>query len=494
MTVARAAQTPRNPNVSEPHKHQFHRSIPSVDEILAHASLQPWRAAWPRFPWAMLVRTVLAELRGAAEPPVPAERAAVSAWVVGEVSRRLERLRTGGLRPVLNGTGVVLHTNLGRAPVGAKAATAALRALQEYSSLEVDLDTGERSKRAGVVEAMLCLLTGAESAMVVNNNAAAVYLVANSFSPPGRVIVSRGELVEIGGSFRLPEILRHAAHEVVEVGTTNRTYAADYEQAARPGDLFLKVHKSNYAIEGFAHETSASELVAVARACGCRVAFDLGSGAFVDFAALGFGRDPLAADVAREGVDGVTMSGDKLLGGVQAGIVVGTREFVDRLQQNPLRRAVRVDKVTVAALQEVMRAYLFAPVPDEEVPVVAAIKRDPAQLRERAERVAGDVARAVGSAWRVGVGDDEATVGGGSLTGAVVPSAAVTIRCGNDREATRLARELRLRPLPLLVRVRGDELRVNMTTIFPTQEETLTRLLVEFLRGVDAPESPRDRG
>ena len=466
------------------HQPESLRSIPSVDEILAHPQFQAWREAHPRFPWTPLVRSLLVSVRDDVRSArvVGSDRSDLVERTVAAARERVEWLSSGGLKPVLNGTGVVLHTNLGRAPVGTRAANAALAALEGYSSLEVDLLSGERSKRGEVLEAMVCALTGAEAAMVVNNNAAAVYLLVNSLSPPGRVVVSRGELVEIGGSFRLPEILRHAAREVVEVGTTNRTYAADYENEARAGDLLLKVHKSNYEIEGFAHETSVAELVAVARAKACHVAFDLGSGALFDFAEHGLGHDPVASVVIESGVDAVTMSGDKLLGGVQAGIIAGRQSLVERLKQNPLRRAVRIDKVAVAALQEVLRAYLFSDRLTDDVPVIAAVSEGYETCRSRAEGVAARVADAVAPRWGIRAVADEAAVGGGSLAGAVVPSAAVAARCRDDAEAVRVARELRTRALPVFVRVRDDEIRVNMTTIFPNQEEPLIAALVDVLR------------
>jgi L-seryl-tRNA(Ser) seleniumtransferase len=467
--------------MTQSHARDFLRSIPAVDEVLSHPSLATWRRDHPNFPWTRLVRAILDDLRagGADEIGERPDRAAVTEWVVQTLAVRVETLRRGGLRPVLNGTGVVLHTNLGRAPLHDRAAAAAARALRGYVSLEVDLATGERAKRGDVLEAMFCVLTGAEAAMVVNNNAAAVYLVANSCSPPGRVVVSRGELVEIGGSFRLPEILRHAAAGVIEVGTTNRTYAADYEKAAQPGDLILKVHKSNYEIEGFVHEATIGELVTVARARACQVVYDLGSGAVYDFAGAGVGRDPTVERVIAEGVDAVTMSGDKLLGGVQAGIILGTREFVGRLKQNPLRRAVRVDKVAIAALQEVVRSYLFASEPREEVPVLACTLADPDDLRARAARVVSEVGPRTARSLRVA--DDEAVVGGGSLSTVSVPSAAVVVRGESDADAVRLARALRLGAVPVFTRVKGSEVRVNMTTILPDEEGDLVRALVDVL-------------
>ncbi len=460
----------------------FLRALPSVDEVLSHPQLSAWRAEHPLFPWTGFVRSVLDAIRADVRAQGTAvDRAALTERAIGLARERMARLLTGGLKPVLNGTGVVLHTNLGRAPIGERAARAAHEALVGYSSLEVDLETGERSRRTEVLEDLLCQATGAEAAMVVNNNAAAVYLAVNTLSPPGRVIVSRGELVEIGGSFRLPEILRHAAREVIEVGTTNRTYAADYENLARADDVLLKVHKSNYEIEGFAHEATIAELVAVARKRSALAAFDLGSGALFDYAGRGLGQDPVAGAVVESGVDLVTMSGDKLLGGVQAGIILGAKHVVDRLKQNPLRRAVRIDKVAVAALQEVLRAYLFAPRPADEIPAIAMVCEDREWVHDRARRAAERLAGQVPARFAPKAADDEAAVGGGSLSGAAVPSAAVAIACRDGREAVQLARALRLRETPVLVRVRSDEIRVNMTTIFPSQDEALIAALADAL-------------
>lgn len=452
-----------------------------MDEVLSHAGLFRLREAYPRFPWARLVRSLLDELRaGAADTPAGADRGAMVAWAIARAGDRVQALQSGGQRPVLNGTGVVLHTNLGRAPIGPRAAQAAMRAMLGYVSLEVDLDSGERSRRGETLQELLCWLTGAEAAMVVNNNAAAVYLVASSFSPPGRVVISRGELVEIGGSFRLPEILRDAALEVVEIGTTNRTYASDYERVARADDVLLKVHKSNYEIAGFTHEASLSEIVAIARERACYAVYDMGSGSFLDLAGVGPGAENDAVAALALGVDAITMSGDKLLGGLQAGIIAGTRAFIDRLKQNPLRRAVRIDKVTVAALQEIVRSYLFAEDPRRENPSLAMITGGVA-AHERARLVAEQVMRGAGSTVRVAAVDDDAVVGGGSLTGAAIPSAAVMIKCAGDREATRLARALRMRSIPLFARVRGDEVRINMTTILSSEDADVVRALLETL-------------
>jgi L-seryl-tRNA(Ser) seleniumtransferase len=346
--------------------------------------------------------------------------------------------------------------------------------MMRYVSLEVDMDTGGRGPRGEVLQRLLCLATGAEACMVVNNNAAAVYLLVNTFSPPGRVIVSRGELVEIGGSFRLPEILRHAAAEVVEVGTTNRTYAEDYRKAARRDDLILKVHKSNYAIEGFAHEASVDELAAVAADTGSRLAYDLGSGALFDFRGVGLGEDPTVSDEVALGVDCVTMSGDKLLGGPQAGILAGRAELVARLKRNPLRRALRVDKVTIAALQHVLRQYLFAAEPAAELPSLGRILGDVERLRERALRIADGLGA---GARVVSVVDDEGAVGGGSLTRIALPSVAVVVACADERDAVDTARRMRSHDPPLFPRVRGREVRINMIAIAPDEDTDVRRVL-----------------
>jgi L-seryl-tRNA(Ser) seleniumtransferase len=460
--------------------HELLRAIPSVDELLATAAFAAWRDASPHFPWTRFLRAILDEVRAGLLPlPDSADRTALTTVITEAAARRLEMLRTGGLRPVLNGTGVILHTNLGRAPVGDAAVGAAVQALRGYVSLEVDLESGERARRGDAIEPLFALLCGAEAALVVNNNAAAVYLVANSFSPPGRIIVSRGELVEIGGSFRLPEILRHAARDVIEVGTTNRTYAADYERVAKPGDVLMKVHKSNYEIEGFAHEATASELVEVGKRCDCRVVFDLGSGALFDFAGAGIGHEPTAARIVETGVDAVTMSGDKLLGGAQAGIVVGRRAFIDQLKQNPLRRVVRIDKVAVAVLQSVARAYLFSSDVRRAVPVLGQITVDVAPLESRARAIADALAQA--GAKHVSVVPDQAAVGGGSFATTRVASVALAIACESDREAVRLARRLRTREQPVFTRVKGSEVRVNMSTIFAHEDAALRDALAECL-------------
>ncbi len=462
------------------------RAIPPVDDILADERLSGPRKQHPRFPWTRLVRSVVTEYRDLGKTPTgvdPASRDSVRDWVVTRVGQACGELEHGGQRRVINGTGVILHTNLGRAVIGAGARRAVDEALAHYMSLEVDLESGRRSERATTLNRLAALATGAEDAMVVNNNAAAVYLVLGAFSPPGRVIVSRGELVEIGGSFRLPEILRHASSEVIEVGTTNRTYAEDYEKVAVEGDVLLKVHKSNYAIEGFVSEASHVDLVRVAAARNCRLVYDLGSGAVFDYRGAGIGGDEPVAGIVDAGVDCVTMSGDKLLGGVQAGIIAGKKEVLASVRNNPLRRAVRIDKVTVAALQDVLRQYLFGPGPESGVPVLGQVLAGLDVVRERARKVAEAVVRNLGAGGGPDVSavDDDAAVGGGSWSSESVASAAVCIRCDGEKEAVRLARRLRLNDPPVVPRVRGAEVRINMRSVMPYEDGELGDVLASVL-------------
>lgn len=451
------------------------RAIPSVDEILAVEGLAALRECHPLFPWTKFVREVVDEHRLAVQRQGRADtRDAMRKRIVIDVIGRFEELRHGGMRRVINGTGVLLHTNLGRAVVGEAVGKAVSDALGHYVNLEVDIDRGRRSHRGLTLAELIRLASGAEAAMVVNNNAAAVYLVVNTFSPPGRVIISRGELVEIGGSFRLPDILERAAAEVIEVGTTNRTYIDDYANIAREGDVLLKAHQSNYEIQGFTHSASIEELVELARDRRCHVVHDLGSGSFFDFSGIGIEGEETVPAVIEQGVDCVTMSGDKLLGGVQAGLIVGSRIFLDQLAKNPLRRALRIDKVTVAALQVLMRTYLFANDPVPEVPALRQITGDPEELRKRAGRILDELPTRVRQLYRATIVDDPSAVGGGSFAAREVDAVALAFRCESEKAATKLAGRLRGHTIPILSRIKGDEVRVNLRSVLESEDSDLT--------------------
>ena len=459
--------------MSEPIKKNLLRSIPSVDGLLGSAEIERLRTEHPHFPWTRLARTVIDDFRGGKYGVVAADRAQVTRLIERKLLEAFEELRSGGVRRVINATGVILHTNLGRAVLGPDVQEAVHEAMAHYMSLEFDIDTATRTARATGLNDLIALATGAEAAMVVNNNAAAVHIVIDSYSPPGRVIVSRGELVEIGGSFRLPDILSKAADEVMEVGTTNRTYVDDYTKVAQPGDLLLKVHRSNYDIQGFTHEAEIAELVALGRERDCHVVFDLGSGSLFDFAAAGIEGEDVVARVLESGVDCVTMSGDKLLGGVQAGVIVGSEIFLAKVRSNPIRRALRVDKVTVAALQALLRTYLFDAHPESKIPVLQQATETVEALRDRAQQIVDGLSTGARSGFNVTVVDDIAAIGGGSFACQDVLSAAVAITCASDQAAEALARRMRRQKTPIISRIKGNEVRLNLRTVMPYEDADL---------------------
>ncbi|UCG52158.1 MAG: L-seryl-tRNA(Sec) selenium transferase [Candidatus Latescibacterota bacterium] len=459
------------------------RAIPPVDDILGSADLAPLRKAHPNFPWTHCVRNVIDEFRTGKYGEVGDDRDTVRSAILRRVLDRVGELRNLGMRRVINGTGVILNTNLGRAVLSPAVRDAVYETMAHYVNLEVDLESGKRSHRGETMIELLRLATEAEAAMVVNNNAAAVHLVVNSFSPPGRVVVSRGELVEIGGSFRLPDILAKAADTVVEVGTTNRTYVEDYATVAKRGDVFLKVHSSNYEIRGFTHTAQITDLVAVAREKQCHVVYDLGSGSFFDFARAGIEGEEQVKDVLKTGVDCVTMSGDKLLGGVQAGIIVGRSIFLEQVRRNPLRRALRVDKITIAAMQALLRTYLFSDAPERDVPILRQSTEDAKTLEVRAQGIIKALSTAVCDKYGIGTVDDVAAVGGGSFACQDVTSVAIAIRCDTENEAVTLAKKMRERPIPILARIKGTEVRLNLRSVMPYEDEDVRTGLQAVLEG-----------
>jgi len=368
--------------------------------------------------------------------------------------------------PVVNATGVVLHTNLGRAPLAPGAAEAARRAADGYSDLELDLETGRRGQRSGALGRKLCLLTGAEAAHVTNNCAAALLLALNTLALGREVIVSRGELVEIGGAFRVPSIMERAGVKLVEVGTTNRTHLRDYADAIGPETaLLLKVHQSNFAQTGFVAEVALGELAALGREHGLPVVEDLGSATVIDLTERGLPAETNAGARLELGADVVCFSGDKLLGGPQAGVLVGRHEAIDAMRQNPLARALRVDKMTLAALDWTVDRLLSGR-GVSEIPVLAQLLADPAELERRAgalaKQLAGVVDRADGTLV-LRIGATRGAVGGGSLPDVELPGFGVAIR--SKRGAEWLAGALRRAPLPVLARIRDDEVWLDVRTL-----------------------------
>ena len=384
------------------------------------------------------------------------------------------RLATPHPRAVINATGVLLHTNLGRAPLAPAAQAAVAEAARGYSNLELDLETGRRGSRLGRLEAKLIALSGAEAAHVVNNNAAAVLLALNTLALGRSVVVSRGELVEIGGSFRVPAIMERAGVRLCEVGTTNRTHLSDYANAITPDvALLLKVHRSNFEQRGFVAEADVGELAELANQRGIPFVEDLGSGTLVDLTTDGLPSEAFAPGRLRLGVDVVCFSGDKLIGGPQAGILLGRRELIDAMRQNPLARALRVDKLTVAALDATLDLMLDRSQADE-IPVVAGLRAQPQELEQRALRLLDRVTGVLGEEFRARVAEGGTAVGGGSLPEHRLSGWSVVIE---GPKISAVAARLRAAPTPVLVRVHDEALWLDVRTLRDDEFAVVERAL-----------------
>ncbi|MGA7439739.1 MAG: L-seryl-tRNA(Sec) selenium transferase, partial [Luteibacter sp.] len=369
-------------------------------------------------------------------------------------------------------TGTVLHTNLGRALLAEAAIEAATEAMRHPVALEYDLDEGSRGERDDHVRALLCELTGAEDATLVNNNAAAVLLCLNTLALGRGAIVSRGELIEIGGAFRMPDIMARAGAVMVEVGTTNRTHVADYRNAIdeRTG-VILKVHTSNYRIQGFTAEVDARELAAIAHAAGVPLLNDLGSGSLVDLSAYGVAREATVREAVMEGAHLVTFSGDKLLGGPQAGFIVGSRELIAAINRNPLKRALRVDKIRLAAIEATLHLYRDSDRLAERLPTLRFLARSRDDIAIQAERLRAVVAAQIGDGFHVEVGDCTSQVGSGALPLDTLPSAALRIRSvGSQRALDTLATAWRALPRPVIGRITEGALQLDLRCLDEADE------------------------
>lgn len=406
------------------------RALPSVDRLLADCT--PEIAAHGRAQVTDAIRAELAAIRDSRPDPLP-DAAAIRALV----QARLALQAQSRLRPVLNLTGTVLHTNLGRALLADAAIEAALAAMRAPAALEFDLDTGGRGERDSHLRGLLCELTGAEDATVVNNNASAVLIVLNTMARNREAVVSRGELIEIGGAFRMPAIMEQAGCRLREVGTTNRTHAKDYREAITPDTgLLMKVHTSNYRIEGFTKQVPATELAQIAHHAGLPMVNDLGSGTLVDLRRWGLAPEPTVAEAVAEGADVVTFSGDKLLGGPQAGFIVGRREIIAAINKNPLKRAVRMDKIRIAATEATLRLYRDPDRLADRLPTLRMLARPLDDIRAQAERLAPAVAQALGCT--VTVIACASQIGSGALPTDTIPSAGLALTPHPEALATRL--------------------------------------------------------
>jgi L-seryl-tRNA(Ser) seleniumtransferase len=459
----------------DPARARLLRQLPAVDEVLRAPKVQSALSGLSR-PFAVeVVRQVIASARGeiltapAERLPAEFDAAAFLQAVAGE----LEAARRPSLTRVINGTGIIIHTNLGRSPLAAAAQEAILEAARSYSNLEYDLKRGTRGSRQAHLEELLTELTKAEAALIVNNNAAAVMLALNSLAADREVIISRGQLVEIGGSFRMPEIMAASGAVLREVGTTNKTYLRDYEQAITGNTaLLLKVHPSNFRIVGFTREVHLVDLVALARRYGLIVMEDLGSGCFVDLSRFGLEKEPTVQDAVATGCDVVTFSGDKLLGGPQAGVILGRREVLERLKQNPQMRALRPDKLTLAGLEASLRLYLDEPRALAELPTLAMATRPLAAVERHARRLARIINKTFGGRLKAQIKESVARVGGGALSQEPLPSRALALSL-LPLAPHQLEARLRQASPPIITRVEHDTLLLDVRTLLPHDQPAL---------------------
>ncbi|BDG60891.1 L-seryl-tRNA(Sec) selenium transferase [Caldinitratiruptor microaerophilus] len=449
------------------------REIPPVNEILSAEAAQALLRAHDRELVTEAVGEVLAAVR-AEIAAAPDEAAAQAVDLSPEaLARRAERHLQRRLRPrlrhVVNATGVVLHTNLGRSPLAEEAIEAIVRVAGRYNNLELDLATGERGSRYAHVEELLCRLTGAEAAMVVNNGAGAVLLMLSALCRDREVIVSRGELVEIGGSFRVPDVMVQGGARLVEVGTTNKTHLRDYENALRPETAaILKVHQSNFRVIGFTEAPPLADLAALAHRHGLPLLVDWGSGVMLDLRRLGLEPEVTMPELLAAGADLVTFSGDKLLGGPQGGFIVGRRSLVDRCRRHPLTRALRVDKLTLAGIEATLRLYLEPDRAAARIPILRMLALRPEDLQPVAEALAARIRQEAGDAVRVRLAEGFSAVGGGSLPGVEIPTVLVAVE-PTGRPAHEVEAGLRAHEPPVLARVQRGEVLLDPRTLWPDE-------------------------
>ena len=432
------------------------RALPKVDELLRSPELAQ---SCREFGERVVADSIRAEVNTLRQD-ILAEKTDIlpdRETLIQAVVRRAQQASLPSFRTVINGTGILLHTNLGRACLSEKAARAVYDAARQYSNLEFDLSSGKRGSRYSHVEAILCRLTGAESALVVNNNAAAVLLVLSALTQGGQVIVSRGELVEIGGSFRIPEIMESCGAQLKEVGATNKTHLRDYQRAINEHTkALMKVHTSNYRIVGFSETPALAELTELGHRHGLPVIEDLGSGSLVDLNRFGLHDEPTVQDSIRAGVDVLSFSGDKLLGGPQAGIILGKKKYLDILKQHPLNRAMRVDKMTLAALEATLQSYEAGT--EEEIPVIGMMAASPDALKEKARLLLAALEEAGIPAQ---LAETAGQVGGGSVPNQDLPSFAIAF----DGNAVALEQKLRLGLHPIIGLIRSDRYLLDVRTL-----------------------------
>jgi L-seryl-tRNA(Ser) seleniumtransferase len=476
-----------DPKGMEPeNRKKYLQTLPAVDELLHHPQIQSLLKKHGKPLVVEAIRKVLENSRQAiltakSELGLPSLPLEPAEWVRAAAEELAATLRPS-LCPVINATGVVLHTNLGRAPLAAAALHHIVETAKGYSNLEFNLTTGDRGSRYEHVEEILCRLSGAESALVVNNNAAAVLLSLNTLAEGKEVIVSRGQLVEIGGSFRIPDVMKKSGARLVEVGTTNRTHLRDYEQAVTEKTaLLLRVHTSNFRILGFTAEVSLRDLVALGHSKDLPVMDDLGSGCLVDLTSYGLDAEPTVQEAIQAGADVVTFSGDKLLGGPQAGIIVGKKRYLNPIKRNPLNRALRIDKLTLAGLESTLRFYLEGEKALNDVPAFRMLTASVAGLERRAKRFLKELGKEIGPVCGLSLKDESSQVGGGALPIQELPTKVLAL-APEKMSAADLERRLRDSNPPVIVRIKENEVLLDLRTVAKEEEKVLIRILGNALR------------
>ncbi|UCD08126.1 MAG: L-seryl-tRNA(Sec) selenium transferase [Dehalococcoidales bacterium] len=448
------------------------RRLPGVDTVISDERIGRLAA---RYPHDLLVNLVREQLEKSREIISSGNPCPSLDDIVQSISTQLDRLENPVLRPVINATGVVIHTNLGRAPLSKETIAAMDTVSRDYSNLEYDLPTGKRGSRYVHIEDLLCRLSGAEAGMVVNNNASAVLLALSSIARRKEVIVSRGEAVEIGGSFRIPDVMRQSGAKLVEVGTTNRTYIDDFSDAITPSTAALmRVHSSNFQVIGFTHNVTIDELTELGKQVDLPILDDLGSGCFLDTSDYGLAPEPMVQQSVSAGVGLACFSGDKLLGGPQAGIIVGKKKLVDKLKKHPLARAVRTDKTRIAGLSATLLHYLRGEAVDK-IPIWRMIAASTDEIESRA------VVWAEAFGKQAEVIDGESMVGGGSLPGSTLPTRLVAIGRNGSMSASgvqMLARKLRnSKEIPVIGRINEDVLLLDPRSVLPEEDEIMINIL-----------------
>ena len=453
------------------------RRLPSVDRVISEEGIRQLAGTFPHELLVNVIKRHLEEERLAIADGSPCPSIS---QIVEAVSAQIQKLTNPSLRPVINATGIVLHTNLGRAPLSQESVAAMNTVAGGYSNLEFDTGSGSRGSRHTHIEQILCQLTGAKAALVVNNNASAVLLGLAALARRKEVIVSRGQAVEIGGSFRIPDVMRQSGAKLVEVGTTNCTYIADYEGAITPRTAALmRVHSSNFQITGFTHSVSLEELVELGQQYDLPVLDDLGSGCFLDTADFGLGAEPMVQQSVADGAGLVFFSGDKLVGGPQAGLIVGHKRFIDRLGKNPLARAARIDKIRLAGMSTTLIHYLKGEAA-EKIPVWCMLSMPLSEIERRARMWAD----ALNGMARVIEG--EGMVGGGSLPGSTLPTRLVAIGGGGGKKgrstAQAISKILRSQPVPIIGRISEDALLLDPRSVLPEEDQ----MVIDALRNLTA--------